>query len=102
MRRRPPRSTLFPYATLFRSIGPEVSEAARRAIDATGVQIDWDVQTAGAAVMEAEGTPLPDRVIDSVRRTKLCFKGPDRKRPRLNSSHAHTSYAVFRLQQTKR
>jgi isocitrate dehydrogenase (NAD+) len=57
-------------------IGPEVSEAARRAIGATGVRIRWDVQPAGAAVMEREGTPLPDRVLDSIRRTKLCFKGP--------------------------
>jgi len=57
-------------------IGPEVSEAARRVIDASGVQIEWDLQPAGASVMEAEGTPLPQRVIDSIRRTKLCFKGP--------------------------
>ena len=57
-------------------IGPEVTEAARRAIDATGVRIRWDVQTAGAAVMETEGTPLPDRVLESIRRTRLCFKGP--------------------------
>ena len=57
-------------------IGPEVSEAARRVIEATGVQIQWDVQTAGAAVMETEGTPLPDRVLRSIERTKLCFKGP--------------------------
>ncbi len=57
-------------------IGPEVSEAARRAIDATGVRIRWDVQPAGAAVMEQEGTPLPERVLESIRRTKLCYKGP--------------------------
>jgi isocitrate dehydrogenase (NAD+) len=57
-------------------IGPEVSEAARRAIDATGVRIRWDVQTAGAAVVDEEGTPLPDRVIESIRRTRICFKGP--------------------------
>src|SRR5262245_35657689 len=66
------------YATLIPGdgIGPEVTEAARRAIDATGVRVEWDVQTAGATVVEAEGTPLPQRVIDSIRRTKLCFKGP--------------------------
>jgi len=57
-------------------IGPEVSEAARRAIDATGVRIEWDVQPAGAAVMETEGTPLPQRVLDSIRHTHLCYKGP--------------------------
>ena len=57
-------------------IGPEVAEAARRVIDATGVEIDWDVQDAGAAVMEREGTPLPDRVLDSIRRTRTALKGP--------------------------
>src|SRR5215212_4423248 len=57
-------------------IGPEVSEAARRTIDATGVRIEWDVQPAGAAVMDKEGTPLPQRVLDSIRRTHLCYKGP--------------------------
>jgi isocitrate dehydrogenase (NAD+) len=57
-------------------IGPEVTEATRRVIDATGVQIHWDVQNAGASVVAAEGTPLPDRVLESVRRTHLCFKGP--------------------------
>jgi isocitrate dehydrogenase (NAD+) len=57
-------------------IGPEVSEAARRTIDATGVKIEWDEQTAGASVMDSEGTPLPDRVLRSIERTKLCYKGP--------------------------
>ena len=57
-------------------IGPEVAEAARRVIDATGVEIDWDVQDAGAAVMEREGTPLPDRVLDSIRETRTALKGP--------------------------
>jgi isocitrate dehydrogenase (NAD+) len=57
-------------------IGPEVAEAARRVIDAAGVEIEWDVQDAGAAVMEREGTPLPDRVLQSIRRTRTALKGP--------------------------
>jgi isocitrate dehydrogenase (NAD+) len=57
-------------------IGPEVSEAVRLVLDATGVEIAWDVQEAGSAVMEREGTPLPDRVLDSIRRTRTAIKGP--------------------------
>jgi isocitrate dehydrogenase (NAD+) len=57
-------------------IGPEVSEAVRLVLDATGVDIDWDVQEAGSAVMEQEGTPLPDRVLESIRRTRTALKGP--------------------------
>ena len=57
-------------------IGPEVSGASRRVIEATGVQVDWDVQEAGAGVMEAEGTPLPDRVLASIRDSRTALKGP--------------------------
>jgi isocitrate dehydrogenase (NAD+) len=57
-------------------IGPEVSEATRLVLEATGVEFEWDVQEAGAAVMEREGTPLPDRVLDSIRRTRTAIKGP--------------------------
>jgi isocitrate dehydrogenase (NAD+) len=57
-------------------IGPEVSEAVRLVLDATGVEFAWDVQDAGAAVMEREGTPLPDRVLESIRRTRTALKGP--------------------------
>src|SRR5579884_2512684 len=57
-------------------IGPEVTEAACRVIAAAGVDIRWDVQPAGAAVAEREGTPLPDRVLDSIRATRVAFKGP--------------------------
>jgi isocitrate dehydrogenase (NAD+) len=57
-------------------IGPEVSEASRLVLEATGVEFEWDVQEAGAAVMEREGTPLPDRVLDSIRRTRTAIKGP--------------------------
>ena len=57
-------------------VGPELIEAARRSIEATGVAIEWDVQEAGAAVAEREGTPLPRRVLDSIRETGVALKGP--------------------------
>jgi len=56
--------------------GPELAEATRRVLDATGVKFNWDIQDAGVDVMEKEGTPVPDRVLDSVRRTKVALKGP--------------------------
>jgi isocitrate dehydrogenase (NAD+) len=57
-------------------IGPELAEATKRVLDATGVKIDWDVQDAGVDVNEREGTPLPDRVLESMRRTKVALKAP--------------------------
>jgi len=57
-------------------IGADVSTAMRRVIDATGVKIDWDVQQAGADVMDKYGTPLPEHVLDSIRRNKVGIKGP--------------------------
>jgi isocitrate dehydrogenase (NAD+) len=56
--------------------GPELAEAARKCIDATGVKINWDVQEAGVDVMERLGTPLPDSTMESVRRTKCALKAP--------------------------
>ena len=56
--------------------GPEIAEATRRVLEATGVEFNWDVQNAGVDVYETEGTPLPDRVIDSLKRTKVGIKGP--------------------------
>jgi len=57
-------------------IGPEVSEATRRVMDATGVGLEWAVEEAGAAALAREGTPLPDRILDSIRRTRVALKGP--------------------------
>ena len=57
-------------------IGPEISEATRRVVESTGVQINWEVENAGADVMAQFGTPLPERVLDSIRRTKVALKGP--------------------------
>ena len=56
--------------------GPELAEAARKCIDATGVSINWDVKEAGVDVMETRGTPIPDETIESVRRTKCALKAP--------------------------
>ena len=56
--------------------GPELAEAARRCVDATGVAIHWDVQEAGIDVMDRLGTPMPDSVMQSIRRTKCALKAP--------------------------
>lgn len=57
-------------------IGPEICEAMRRVVDATGVDIEWEVVDAGEAVMEEHGTPLPDYVIESIKKNKVAIKGP--------------------------
>jgi isocitrate dehydrogenase (NAD+) len=57
-------------------IGPELAEATTTVLEATGIAFEWDTQTAGEATIAAEGTPLPDRVIDSIRRTGVAIKGP--------------------------
>ena len=57
-------------------IGPEISNAVVDIIKASGLDIDWDIQTAGADVIETEGTPLPQRVLDSIKRNKVALKAP--------------------------
>jgi isocitrate dehydrogenase (NAD+) len=57
-------------------IGPELARAARTVLEATGIGFDWDVQDAGEATIAREGTPLPDRVVDSIRRNGVAIKGP--------------------------
>ena len=56
--------------------GPELAEATARVLDATGVGFEWDWQDAGVDVYEQEGTPMPDRVLDSIRKNKLAMKAP--------------------------
>ena len=56
--------------------GPEVVAAAKRVVEATGVAIEWDEMEAGAAMIEKYGTPLPDHVIDSIRKNGVALKGP--------------------------
>jgi isocitrate dehydrogenase (NAD+) len=57
-------------------IGPEIAEAARRCIEATGAKIEWDVQQAGVDVMATTGTPLPEATIESVRKNGIGLKAP--------------------------
>ncbi len=57
-------------------VGPEIASVTRRCIDASGAEIEWEVVQAGLDVMEAEGTPLPDSVLDSIRRNKVAIKAP--------------------------
>ena len=56
--------------------GPEIAEATKRVLDATGVDFDWDVQEAGVDILETAGTPLPDSVIESIKANKVAIKGP--------------------------
>ena len=58
-------------------IGPELTEATRRVLEASGAEFDWDVQFAGTDVMEQnDGNPLPDHVLDAIRETGVALKGP--------------------------
>jgi isocitrate dehydrogenase (NAD+) len=56
--------------------GPELADATARVLEATGAEFEWDWQDAGADVYEAEGNPLPERVLDSIRRNKIAIKAP--------------------------
>ena len=56
--------------------GPEITEATRRVLEATGVKFDWDFRQAGAEMLEKYGTVLPDDVIESIKRTRVGLKGP--------------------------
>src|SRR5919112_5361618 len=57
-------------------IGPELAEATRRVLDASGVEFEWETVDAGEAVMAEHGTPLPEHVLESIRRNKVALKGP--------------------------
>jgi isocitrate dehydrogenase (NAD+) len=57
-------------------IGPELAEATRRVLEATGIEFDWEYQEAGEAMIAEHGTPLPEAVLDSIRRNKVALKGP--------------------------
>ena len=57
-------------------VGPEVTEATKRVLEATGVAFHWDLAYAGAEVMDKYGTPLPEYVLESVRKNKVALKGP--------------------------
>ena len=57
-------------------IGPELAEATTHVLESTGIAFEWDVQEAGEATIAKEGTPLPDRVLDSIRANGIAIKGP--------------------------
>lgn len=56
--------------------GPELTDSVKEVIEALGVDIEWEIVEAGESVMEKEGTPLPDYVLESIRRNKVALKGP--------------------------
>jgi len=57
-------------------IGPEVTEATVRAVEATGVSFHWDLAQVGSVAQETQGTPLPESVLESIRRNRVALKGP--------------------------
>lgn len=57
-------------------IGPEITDSVKKIIEATGLKIDWDIQSAGADVVDTEGSPLPQRVLDSIKKNKVALKAP--------------------------
>src|SRR3712207_7690085 len=89
MIRRPPRSTLFPYTTLFRSLGPYLYTAAGLV-----TIVDWQERT--VRLRWDDGAEL-ERAVESI---EVALG--DRKSTRLNSSHANISYAVFCLKKKKK
>jgi len=56
--------------------GPEITAATKRVIEATGIDVEWDIVDAGLDVMDKYGTPLPEHVLESIRRNKVALKGP--------------------------
>jgi isocitrate dehydrogenase (NAD+) len=57
-------------------VGPEISQATRRVLEAAGVKFNWELAYAGADVMAKEGTPLPESVLTSIKKNKVAIKGP--------------------------
>src|SRR2546421_5785869 len=92
MIRRPPRSTLFPYTTLFRSVGDRDSDDVRRWVNPK----TYSIRCAGDLRSALVFIPPGSRVAVLVQRP------PDRKSTRLNSSHDQISYAVFCLKKKKK
>lgn len=57
-------------------VGPELADAARRCVEATGISIEWDVHSAGLSVYEKEGDSLPPRILESIKENKVAIKAP--------------------------
>src|SRR3989475_5521981 len=99
--RRPPRSTLFPYTTLFRSLLPSHS-GALAAGAVRGLQVRQDLSIALTLPPTASPPRPPSPPSSPRRRWGLAVGGRDRKSTRLNSSHSQISYAVFCLKKKKK
>src|SRR3712207_7203197 len=98
MIRRPPRSTLFPYTTLFRS---NPADCKRRAGQGYGMEFPRVIPNSdGAGVVDAHGPGVGDAPPPGGR--VWLYNAQDRKSTRLNSSHANISYAVFCLKKKKK
>src|SRR3712207_8593336 len=94
MIRRPPRSTLFPYTTLFRSL-PYLEREADQ-------ELDWLVAEGGVVLVYGRAAAGKTRTAyESIHRLRPDHRLLDRKSTRLNSSHANISYAVFCLKKKK-
>src|SRR3712207_7545895 len=100
MIRRPPRSTLFPYTTLFRSLGDDVPDPVERRPpqQRVGVRLECALADDGPVGLVLE-VPLDLASVDEPAHRRHVR---DRKSTRLNSSHANISYAVFCLKKKKR
>src|SRR4051812_49704002 len=93
MIRRPPRSTLFPYTTLFRSAG----------VDTDPTHYTWWLDVEDANTWQSGSTAAQGRNRATLEgMTARCWRPPDRKSTRLNSSHMSISYAVFCLKKKKK
>src|SRR3712207_7541266 len=93
MIRRPPRSTLFPYTTLFRSPGASKPQELPAADLPSGVRPTRQVTVQDSLLLQPDG--------GSIHGLATCDEARDRKSTRLNSSHANISYAVFCLKKKK-
>jgi isocitrate dehydrogenase (NAD+) len=72
-------------------IGPEVVGAARRAVDATGVDVAWDVRPMGAAALEREGAALPSATVEAIRTSDAALKGPIETPPEAEVRNANVA-----------
>jgi isocitrate dehydrogenase (NAD+) len=57
-------------------IGPEITEATRTVLEATGINFDWEIGIVGETALKTEGTPLPEKILESIRKNKIALKGP--------------------------
>src|SRR3712207_7082957 len=102
MIRRPPRSTLFPYTTLFRSRLPQTPGLRHLAFEVEDLDVLCERLQAAGVSLVSPPVEVPFRVATAGRKRLCYFHDPeDRKSTRLNSSHANISYAVFCLKKKK-